>query len=256
MNTQDIQIYNDTQQFIVDIVNSTFLQTICNPIESCICAYICGSRLTGLAQENSDIDIVVLFDSHTAPFTGQSLIYQLNPSKKITVQWWPHTLEKFLQGEGQPLMPLGLSIIGLFQFGLLTSDLIIYQNPKYQKFVNYLLSIKQEIQLYGAQLFLDYYWHTLLQCQVSLTNCRSCHTIVARLCEIADMLEGNDFTTNIQHYKTIKRGYNLEQEEIYIKNRLTFLKNYQQTSIFHQQAAYEELLTKMQNCLNAIKIDG
>lgn len=229
MNMQDTQIREETLQFIQDIQHSSLLEKVCYPIDNCVFAYVCGSRLTGLASEKSDIDIVVIVkDKESRYYTGEMLRYHLNETKTITVQWFPLSVANFFETIGEPLIPTGLIVVGLFQFGFISEDLIIFKNDKYDYIFQNFIKEKERIQRYGAYKF-AYRYQTLIHNVVksdSIDDVYRSYPTFARLCYIADFFEGKNFLMNIDEYKAIKRRKNLELHYDYIKDRLLFLQQY------------------------------
>lgn len=226
MNMRDIQIDNETLQFIADIKQSSFLKKICQPIEHCIFAYVCGSRLTGLANNNSDIDIVVILeDNYPAYYTGETLKYHINDTKTIKVQWFPLSISNFFQNHGEPLIPAGLITIGLFQFGLFREDFVLFKNEKFNSVYQTFLSNRKQIQLLGAYKFIQRYTQlidSILQ-EPNINILYNSYPTLARLCYIADWLELGQIDTSLDILKDIKRRLNLESHQPYIQNRLTWL---------------------------------
>ena len=126
-----------------------------------IMIWVTGSTLTSICDTESDYDLCVLCTQKPITNTSQiqpfrlydrpgSYFLKYKPENK-KVQWIYNDLSEILKvSQATPL-----DNIGWAQFKNITSEAIIYQNPKYSFFIEYLVSIKDQIFKMSAYLFVE-----------------------------------------------------------------------------------------------------
>ena len=224
MNMQKI-IKQDTLSCIEDLKQSSFLPIVCEPIEHCIFAYVSGSRLSGLADDMSDIDIVVILDSENAvyKYTGRYLKYWINDEKYLTVQWFPKSIEQVFTTSNRWNDSKKLQIAGLPLFRNLTEEYIIYKNPKYQHIIDNFLKYKEQIANFGVYKL--YNVHQNIICQFLATKQLTNFRIFTQLCYATEVLK--QFPIKEQILTTIRNiKYNHNPDLDYIYEQLLFLSIY------------------------------
>lgn len=229
MNTStltNIKSANPIHDFVADLQQSSYFERVCAPIENCVFAYICGSQATGLAEQNSDIDIVVVLkDDESRNYTGEGLLYK-HESGNIKVQWFPMSISQFFTGVDEPMVPRALTLLGMFQWGTVDCSYIFYKNPEYEYIFNNFLLYKKEIQQLGILKYCNYYSILLNLKQIPLSQVESSHPTIARFCYMADYLEHGNHLLNKNIVADIKRQRNFQEHLPYIRNRIAYLKQY------------------------------
>lgn len=145
--------------FIKDFKNSKAYDFILADSQvDVIMIWITGSALTGVLDSESDYDLCVLcmqkpsenlpgFRLYTRP-GSYFLKYKLENKK---VQWIYNDISDITNiSKTTPL-----DNIGWAQFKEVSADHIIYKNPKYNFFIDYLLAQKEQIFLNSAYLFVE-----------------------------------------------------------------------------------------------------
>lgn len=242
------EIWQETQQFITDLQQSSFLQFICNPIEDCVFAYICGSRLTGLANTQSDIDIVVVMkNNQSCNWRGHSLQYLVSPTKKIKVQWWHSGVENFFKNQGHCLYQSPLITIGMFQWGFISEDLIFYCNEKYRYILQNFLKHKHRVQQLGALKFIQREKQLIFsQSQLTVNWVNGHSPTIARLCSISLWLQGREITNTEQDFIfRIKRSHVKNVDLQQIQQHLLYLQQYQINNNIDLAQEEEDLINLM-----------
>lgn len=233
--------------FIKDIQQSSLLDTICYPKEDCICAYVCGSQLTGLWSDNSDIDIVVLMKNDESCFTPEAEIeYLYSTEQTIKVQWFVKSVNTFFLSQRTDIRASELlSVIGVFQFGFVNKDFIFYQNPKYDYILNNFFKYQNRIQYLGAYNFVKKFLPRVLININKPNQLKQSHLLVTRLCKIADWLEYQDISQSVEILSKIKRTKDFNNYLSYIQNRLNYLKNFLEENFLDIEKETQELIDLM-----------
>lgn len=123
-------------QFIADFKNShTYSELITD--ENVLCIYIAGSNCTGLNDEHSDYDLVVLTLEGDFIDVSQTL-YLTYKGKKV--HWYYFPLKGFFDMSYE-----GLTLLCPIQLRKFSENLVIYQNLKYLNLLEKLLMKKNEI---------------------------------------------------------------------------------------------------------------
>ena len=130
------------KEFILKLKSSRFFNLLLDKPETILIA-LCGSRITGVTDDHSDYDITILTTNEDCHESDYRLRYNGHD-----VHWYYHNINDFIYSDlGQPLM----NFLCPFLLGFVNSDYIIYQNPKYQKVINYILSKRRELQEIGGR---------------------------------------------------------------------------------------------------------
>lgn len=245
MNSHDMKIIEQqTQTFLTDVQNSVLLEYILKDKENIVCAYVTGSRATGLATEKSDIDINILRVQQTPVgryWNNEQAIYKYNDTQNLKVQWFPQSLEEFittfkLQGISQKLQ-----ISGAFQWALIEDKNIFYINEKYQYIFDNLKQLRTRLAIFSIYRYTKAYLKLIQHNHVQeWINYKS---IVARLCYMADWIKNNN-QFNISHldiYRDIKRG-TVKPHLNFIKESFDFLLEYIQNNPLNIEKETQELI--------------
>lgn len=114
-----------------------------------ICIYIAGSNCTGLADEFSDYDLIVL--TLNGDFIDVSKTLYLNYKGK-KVHWYYFPIKGFFD-----ISYDGLTLLCPIQLRKFSEDLVIYKNPNYLHILEKLLIIKNKISDLAIYRFYDTY---------------------------------------------------------------------------------------------------
>ena len=155
MTTNLISFINDFKTSCV------YNYLLTDPNTDIIMLWITGSTLTGIYDSDSDYDICVLCtkkpkDDPTVFPTmrlyerpGSYFLKYKSENKKV--QWIYNDLADITTVSAST----PLDNIGWAQFKNITTDFIIYKNPKYVAFIDYLISIKEQLFKNSAYLFVE-----------------------------------------------------------------------------------------------------
>lgn len=125
-----------SRKFINDLKNSSYYDIIFNN-HDVMMIYIGGSRMIGCIDERSDYDLVVVIsdkDDNKTP--DEFLMYN-----GVKVHWDYRRISEFIE-------PMNRNTMGQFNgivFNKICSEVIIYENPKYTKIIDYLKRVRDII---------------------------------------------------------------------------------------------------------------
>lgn len=225
-------------QFIKDLKGSSIYKHILeDPQIEVIMLWITGSTLTGIYDENSDYDLcAVVIDRpkeeptafwHKYSRPCSYFAYYKPVNKKVQCIY--NDLDDITKISS--MTPL--DNIGWAQFKEITPEFIIYKNPKYLKFIDFLLSKKIEIFSLSAYLFacalLKSIESTKLQDLLKVHPTQP-NKALAHVCWLVDTLQ--ERTINQIRLLKIKRTpveHLTEEDILYIKTALDYLENYAST---------------------------
>ena len=184
-----------------------------------IMIYLSGSRLTGLTDEKSDFDIIVVTQDDSDN-DNSDLFITYNDLQKI--HWYNRSVEKFIDNG------LLLRSVGDIYFNQITDDFILYSNPNYLDKIETFKAQKNNIckvgcfDLYNA--FLDKINSILLSNSVEFENKTK---FLYHLCYASCWL--NNEPQDVEKLKDIKRIVWTdisEEEEVWLITKLQALQDY------------------------------
>ena len=161
------------QQFINDFKNSQFYSKILQDSKTeVILIWITGSTITNICDKESDYDMCVLVTEK--PMEPANSLYRTysrpgsyflkyKPEDKKAQCIYNDVSDIYSISSATPL-----DNIGWAQFREITPEFIIYQNPKYTKFIETLINIRYELFNISAYLFVESILHYI---GVKTLNC-------------------------------------------------------------------------------------
>lgn len=135
---------NNDKEFVTKLQNSAFLNLLFDKPEV-ILVVLCGSRITGIVDDHSDYDITILTTNENCEESDYRLRYN-----ERDVHWYYHNINKFVYTN---LSEPAMNFLCLFLLGFITEDYIIYRNPKYEKMIEGIFSVKKQLRELGARMF-------------------------------------------------------------------------------------------------------
>lgn len=197
--------------------------------------WVTGSTLTGVVDAMSDYDLCVFciqkpqkepqvgFRLYTRP-GSYFLKYKIEDKK---VQWIYNDIFDIIT----PSKATPLDNIGWAQFKNISTEFIIYKNPKHELFINYLIDKKEQIFLTSAYLFIEAlltYTNSNNLLELSSFRSHEPNKGLYHVCWLADSLQNNP--VDIPRLLRIKRNLvrNLAEEDTdYLTNCCKYLMEYQ-----------------------------
>lgn len=135
--------------FIKAFKNTSYYRNIFKYADTeIILIYIGGSRNSGLTDERSDYDIIVL--TLDGDFIDVSS-YEHLKYRDTKVHWYYQPINILYKADKSYI----LSTMGVLLLKNLCDDLIIYENPKYKDLINNLLAMKEKVSSLGAYRLFD-----------------------------------------------------------------------------------------------------
>ncbi len=218
--------------FINDFKESEYFKTFFSSPDIMM-AFVAGSRSTGLENNNSDYDIVIIQKSGSKLLDkGLYLMYENN-----AVHFYYMTLKQFL---GNYYMATG-SLVSLFQFIETTKKSILFENPEYKPLIKKIFE-KQFKLAHIAQLKFAKNYEDLIDTVVKtqVLNPEFYSKIIYHLVYISNRLSHikspRPLMLAIKH--CAQTGLS-EEEDAYVIDRLSNLK------YFIDNYSMEDLVIKM-----------
>lgn len=225
---------SNISQFINDFKKSPIFKDIINDSKvEVMMLWVSGSVLTGADDSESDYDVCILVketpkDNPKSPWTiygrpGSYFMWYKPHSKKV--EWIYTDINDIIS----PSTVTPLVNSGWAQFKYVTKDAVIYINPKYEKFINYLFEHNEEI--YNSSLYLFIHsalYHTINNQLIDLIkeDPSRPNKILAHICLVADLLQGNEMQS--EKLLLIKRNLYSElsdQIKEYINSSIDYLES-------------------------------
>ncbi len=113
-----------------------------------ILIYISGSRITGLEDECSDYDIVILVAN--GEYDDCSRYVHVRYKNTIGIHWYYHPLDVYFTTKNN-------TCTAVIQLRNLCDDVILYKNPKYDIIINKLYQYKDKLSNIQIYSFLNKY---------------------------------------------------------------------------------------------------
>ena len=227
-------------QFIADFKKSPIFRDIINDTNvDILMMWVSGSMLTGADDSESDYDVCILVeetpkDNPKSPWTiygrpGSYFMWYKPHTKKV--EWIYTDINDIIS----PSTVTPLVNSGWAQFKYVTKEAVIYINPKYEKFVNYLFEHSEEI--YNSSLYLFIHsalYHTINNQLIDLIkeDPSRPNKILAHICLVADLLQRNEIQSEklLTIKRTIYSELSVEIKE-YISEAIAYLEQLKNSEI-------------------------
>lgn len=132
------------EEFILKLKSSSFFNLLLDRPDTILIA-LCGSRITGVVDNHSDYDITILTTNENCEESDYRLRYN-----EHDVHWYYHNINKFVYTD---LSEPAMNFLCPFLLGFITEDYIIYRNPKYEKMIEGICSVKKQLRELGSRMF-------------------------------------------------------------------------------------------------------
>lgn len=222
------------KQFIADFKNSPIFDNIlADPKVNVIMMWVSGSASLGTDDFESDYDVCILVEDTPKDDSNSPWVIYGRPGSYFG--WYKPQQKKVeliyndISEITKPSTITPLVNIGWIQFKYLNRDAIIYKNPKYEKFINYLFEHSEEIYNSSLYLFIQSaLYHTINNQLIDLIkeDPSRPNKLLAHICLVADLLQDKGIQS--EKLLIIKRNLYSElsdQIKEYINSSIEYLES-------------------------------